>query len=54
MTAARVRGSQKIRSNAERGKEQLRGFVAMAEDWHAKVVLLGVSQIISADSVGLY
>ena len=43
MTAARTRGCQRIRSNAERGKERLQGFNAFVEDWHAKGVLLGVS-----------
>lgn len=47
MTASRVRGSKRIRSNAERGKEQLGGFVAGVEDWHAKVCLLGVGQLSS-------
>ena len=45
MTAARVRGCKRIRSNAERGKERLEGFTALVEDWHAKVAFLGVSQV---------
>ena len=45
MTVSRVRGSQRIRSNAERGKERLQGFVPMTEDWHTKVCLLGVSEL---------
>ena len=44
MTAARTRGCQRIRSNAERGKERLQGFNAFVEDWHAKGVLLGVGR----------
>lgn len=43
MTVARARGSKRIRSNAERGKERLEGLAPAIEDWHAKVCLLGVS-----------
>ena len=43
MTAARTRGSKRIRSNSLRGKERLEGLVPVVEDWHAKVCLLGVS-----------
>lgn len=43
MTAARARGSQRIRSNSERGKDRLEGLQPVVEDWHAKVCLLGVS-----------
>ncbi len=43
LTAKRARGSQGIRSNSERGKERLEGLLPIVEDWHAKVVLLGVS-----------
>ena len=39
MTVARIRGSQKIRDNAERGKEQLAGVTGVIEDWHAKGIL---------------
>ena len=42
MTAARARGSQRVRSNSERGKDQLQGLQPVVEDWHAKVCLLGV------------
>ena len=35
MTCARVRGSQRIRSNSERGIDQLTGIVGVTEDWHA-------------------
>ena len=37
MTAARTRGSQRIRSNSETDVERLEGFTAVVEDWHAKV-----------------
>ena len=43
MTVARTRGTQRIRSNAERGKERLEGLVPVIEDWHAKMCFLGVS-----------
>ena len=42
MTASRIRGSQRIRSNAERGKDQLQGLRPAVEDWHAKMCFLGV------------
>lgn len=43
MTAARARGSQRIRNNSETGRARLEGLQPVVEDWHAKVVLLGVS-----------
>lgn len=43
MTAARVRGSKRIRSNSERGKVALEGLEPVVEDWHTKVCFLGVS-----------
>ena len=42
LTAARARGSQCVRSNSERGKDQLQGLQAVVEDWHCKVCFLGV------------
>lgn len=45
MTAARARGSQRIRSNSETGRARLEGLQPVVEDWHAKVVLLGVSYL---------
>ncbi len=36
MTASRVQGSQRIRSNTERDKEKRLGMTAVVEDWHAK------------------
>ena len=42
MTAAQGRGSQRVRSNSERGKGRLEGLQPVVEDWHAKVCLLGV------------
>lgn len=46
MTASRIRGSQRIRSNAEREKEQLLGFIPVVEDWHAKMCFMEVCQCI--------
>ena len=46
MTAARARGSQRVRSNSERGKDRLEGLQPVVEDWHAKVALLGVYVIV--------
>ena len=45
-TASRIKGCQRIRSNAERGKDQLKGFVPVIEDWHAKMCLLEVSYVL--------
>lgn len=42
MTAARARGSQRIRKNSERGRDRLEGLKPVCEDWHAKLCLLGV------------
>ena len=42
MTAARIRGSQRVRSNAERGKEKFKGFIPVVEDWHAKMCFMEV------------
>lgn len=43
LTAARARGSQRIRKCGQRPRERLEGVLPVCEDWHAKVVLLGVS-----------
>ena len=45
MTAARVRGSKRIRSNSERGKVALEGLEPVVDDWHTKVCFLGVSML---------
>ena len=42
MTAARVRGSQRIRSNSDTDIDRLEGVTGAVEDWHAKVVFLQV------------
>ena len=42
LTAARVRGAQRIRSNSERSLDRLEGFEPTSEDWHAKGILLAV------------
>ena len=46
MTAAQARGSQRVRSNSERGKDRFEGLQPVVEDWHAKVCLLGVSSTV--------
>lgn len=43
MTAARVRGCQRLMSNSGDDIERLEGMTAIVEDWHAKVVFLVVS-----------
>ncbi len=43
LTEKRAQGAQDVRSNSERGKDRLEGLLPVAEDWHAKVCLLGVS-----------
>lgn len=45
MTAARARGSHRVRCNSERAKERLEGLQPVCEDWHAKVTLLGVCNV---------
>ena len=42
LTAARIRGSQTITSNSERGIDRLEGVTAVVEDWHAKQCLFRV------------
>ena len=43
LTAARVRGSQRVRNNGQRGLDRLEGVAPVVEDWHAKGCLLAVS-----------
>lgn len=43
MTAARIGGSKRIRSNAKRGKERLDWLAPVIEDWYSKVCLSGIS-----------
>ena len=43
LTAARARSSQKHRANALTPTERLEGLIPVAEDWHTKACLLGVS-----------
>lgn len=42
LTCSRARGSQKARTSEENDRDRLMGLVPVAEDWHAKVVLLEV------------
>ena len=43
LTAKHARGSKYVRSNSTRGLDRLEGLLPVAEDWHTKVCLLGVS-----------
>ena len=45
LTATRVRGSQRVRSNSQRGCDRLEGLAPVVEDWHAKGCLLSVSSL---------
>ena len=46
LTAARIRSSQRVRSNSQRGLDRLEGVVPVIEDWHSKGILLTVICII--------
>ena len=43
LTAKRARAGIRIRNNSTNGEDRLEGLLPVAEDWHAKVVLLQVS-----------
>lgn len=45
LTVARAHGAQHVRENSVDGVGQLEGLVPVCEDWHARVVLLSVSQL---------
>ena len=42
LTVSRARSAQAARLNSESGSGQLRGFIPVVEDWHAKVCFLQV------------
>lgn len=42
LTAARIRGAQRVRGNSDNGRDRLEGLVPVVEDWHAKVCFLQV------------
>lgn len=42
LTAARARGSQRVRMNSDDGLSRFEGLIPVVEDWHAKVILLQV------------
>ena len=44
LTAARVRGAQRIRLNSDNDLGRLKGLVPVCEDWHAKQCLMGVRE----------
>jgi len=48
LTAARARGSLRIRSNAERSMHRLEGLIPTSEDWHTKVVFIQVCRCVLA------
>lgn len=43
LTAARAKGSQRVRSNSERPRDRLQ---PVCEDWHAKGILLEVGGVV--------
>lgn len=43
LTAARIRGAQRLRSNSNDGTARLEGLVPIVENWHARVIFLEVS-----------
>ena len=42
LTVSRIRSAQAARLNSESGSGQLRGFMPVVEDWHAKLCLMEV------------
>ena len=42
LTAARIRGAQRIRRHSYNGKDRVEGLVPVVEDWHGKVCFLKV------------
>ncbi len=46
LSVARARGAQVIRSTSELMKDTLNGLLPVAEDWHAKVCLMEVRNIL--------
>ena len=51
LTAKRARGSQYTRSNSLRGKDRLEGLKPVAEEWHGKMCVLGVSLVAKLYSI---
>ena len=51
LTAARARGCQRHRVNSETATNRLQGLIPVSEDWHASVVLLGVSMLYCVVSI---
>ena len=49
-----ARGSQIIRSNSKSPSAQLQGLHPVVEDWHAKVILLQVSDTIVIISISIH
>lgn len=42
LTEVRARSAIRMRQNSETGSGKLQGFIPVIEDWHSKVILLGV------------
>lgn len=51
LTVARIRSAQAARLNSESGSGQLRGFMPVVEDWHAKLCLMEVNNYVSLNVV---
>lgn len=45
LTAARIRGAQKAKSNAASPEKRVEGIIPCADDWHTKANFLGVRLI---------
>ena len=54
LTVARIRSAQAARLNSESGSGQLRGFLPVVEDWHARLCLMEVCYFHSMLSLLLY
>ena len=48
LTAARARGSQRVRKCGQRSKDRIEGILPVCEDWHCKAILMGVRQCVIA------
>jgi len=42
LTAERIRGCKRTRSNANKADDKLQGIIPVVEDWHSKVAVLKV------------
>lgn len=51
LTAARMRGAQRIQGNSEESADQFYGSLPVAEDWHTKECLLEEARVAIHNSV---